>query len=149
MMYDLDKYYRPCPDCGMLLGKRSFPILHGCAKKEIEMINFSPSDVILSGMPLAGCYGKPELEAAATMLVRTMQLKGDSWKAVSLEQVSQTYWHDVGRKIEPVFSLCGNTAWRTDYQGLVQRGIAVLTDDMRFEFTLNGLEALRRYVVKQ
>src|SRR3954471_7351128 len=84
--------------------------------------DFKPSAVDLGGSfpPLAGTMGKSELEAAATLLVRACQAKGDRWQPLTPDDLAAVMKDDVAAKREPLASLIGNPFWRPDPFGLVK-----------------------------
>lgn len=92
------------------------------AVTEIAAGSFAPSQVRLVGLPLTGTLGKSELEAAASMIVRALQVTGDTWRAVTLDEVLDAVRTDADNGTPPIGPLIGNPFWRPDFAGLVAAG---------------------------
>lgn len=117
-------------------------------------IDFKPSDVDLSGSfpPLAATMGRVEREAAATLIVRACQVKGDAWGPVLPREVGEAWRTDREAGREPLASLASNPFWRPDVGECVAHGFARwLGDDGEdrsapVELTEKGLQAISRWV---
>lgn len=118
----------------------------GMDESEFRRPDFRPRQVRLEGWPFGDTFGRLESEAAATVIVRVLQHLGDTWMPVYPEEIRRLLWHDMQHKVEPIYSLAGNPFWRADYQELADSGYAVIHDDGSVEFTLRGIEQLRKYV---
>lgn len=115
-------------------------------------IDFKPSDVKLEACfpPLTDTLGRVEREAAATLIVRVCQIKGDVWQPVMPKEIGEILKADREAKIEPLASLATSPFWRPDIFDCVELGFArwIDGDDGKgpVELTEKGLEALRRWV---
>lgn len=114
-----------------------------------EPAPFKPSEVFLTVPPLVGTMLHSECEHAAALLVRGCQALGDSWQALTWEQVSRIIKADVDAKTEPVASLARNPFFNPDFGRLVQCGFATRTGaepGSPIELTETGIAALKRWV---
>jgi hypothetical protein len=117
------------------------------------MTDFKPSHVNLRGSfpPLIGTMKKTEVEMAAALLVRICHLHGDAWAPVAPKDVASTLRTDVEAGHEPFASLAGNPFFRPDMFALCALGFARWLEPENerspVEFTEQGLEAMRRWVV--
>ena len=114
---------------------------------------FTPNDVFLNTVPpLTATMGKAEAEAAAAMLVRAMQVRGNAWAVVFPKQIGEVLSADLDGKVEPWASLNGNPFFRPDFDLLIAKGCARWVGDESegrsrgIEFTPEGIEKLRRWV---
>ncbi len=113
---------------------------------------FKPSQVFLNTVPpLTATMGKSEAEAAAAMLVRAMQVRGDAWAQVFPKEIGEVLKADLDGKVEPWASLNRNPFFRPDFDMLIERGFARWCGDesegrrRAIEFTPAGIEKLRRW----
>lgn len=125
------------------------------------MTNFKPSQVVLLRPPLADTMRHAEAEAAAAMIVRTLAVKGDTWRAVTWDEIEDVIATDmtgtvnpltmVRTPIEPLGSLMRNPFFRPDVHDTIRRGFARWTGDPGgpVEFTDAGIQALSKYVRKE
>jgi len=108
-----------------------------------------PSDVVLNHIPpLVGTLGRSESEAAAALLVRACQVRGDKWAPVAAEDLGETLSADLDARVEPWASLDRNPFFRPDFWALVEEGNARFTGEAGkspIEFTEQGIEKLRRW----
>lgn len=92
--------------------------------------------------------GRVEREAAATLMVRACQLRGDAFAPLRPQDIGEAIRHDLNAELEPLKSLNTNPFWRPDFRDLVVHGFARWTTDEEHapvEFTPKGFEALRKY----
>lgn len=119
-----------------------------------------PSEISLhvSYPPLAATMHKSEAEAAATLMVRVCQVKGDRWQEVTLRDLGKVAKADLDKGVEPLKSLSGNPFWRPDFFEIVKRGYARWTEPEKvegnhstsaIEFTEEGLKALEKHRTHQ
>lgn len=109
-----------------------------------------PSQINLtaSAIPLTECFGRVEREAAATLMVRALQLGGDEFRPLRQKEIGLAIKHDLDNGISPLAGLDCNPLWRPDFNELIQFGFARWTTDEPhppIEFTALGLERLRRF----
>lgn len=111
------------------------------------MIDFKPSQVELQAL-LGDTMGRCEREIAALLMVRTLQVNGDTWSSVDALHIKTTVQADIEAKTEPVYSL-HFAPIMPDFWDMVAHGYARFTERLAggpIEFTDKGLEALRRWV---
>lgn len=94
--------------------------------------------------------GKAEAEAAATLIVRACQVKGDRWQSLAFDEISSVVMADVRGGVEPLASLSENPFWKPDYEEVVKRGFARLTgsdygSEAFVALTEDGIKALQRH----
>jgi hypothetical protein len=96
------------------------------AKKETEasLPTFKPSDVTLRIPPLCNTMKRAEVEFAASLIVRTLQVKGDAWRPVEWSEIQEVIKADMAEDREPFASLMKNPVFRPDAPDLVKRGYA-------------------------
>lgn len=110
-----------------------------------------PSEIslLLSFPPLIDTMGRVEREAAATLLVRACQHKGDTWAPMEPLDIGAVIKYDLENQIEPLCKLNRNPFWRPDFCDLVDKGFArwTTTNDQHapIEFTKKGLEVLSKH----
>jgi len=112
-------------------------------------VEFKPSDVVLTGVPLGGTLGRSEVEFAAAIIVRTCQANGDTWTPVGRAEMAAVLHEDVETKREPVASWDRNPFLHPDFRDLVARGLAAWIaphPDSRIQMTEKGLVALQPWV---
>lgn len=93
------------------------------------MAEIKPSEVRLHVPPLVGTLGRSEYEHAAALIVRTCQVNGDAWAAVTPQQIGKAITEDLDGKVEPLHSLNRNPFFRPDIRGLVAAGHARFVGD--------------------
>lgn len=116
----------------------------------MSTVDFKPSDVSLldSMPPLVDTMGRAEAEAAAALIVRTCQARGDAWQDVGPRAIGEVIRADLEAKREPFHSLNHNPFFRPDPSSLVKCGCAewVGQPGGAVRFTAKGFEGLRRVV---
>ncbi len=120
---------------------------------------FLPSQILLrSPIPLIGTMGRSEREAAAYLLVRTSQVRGDQWQYIPPRAIGEVMDSDRKAGIEPMVSLSINPFFFPDFHDLIDQqyaeyerrpsGYAYREGDPSMQFTTRGLRALRRWLRK-
>lgn len=62
------------------------------------VIDFKPSQVLLTAQPLTATMGKSEIEYAAALIVRVCQVNGDRWQPITTEMLVATVHSDLDEK---------------------------------------------------
>jgi hypothetical protein len=117
-----------------------------------------PSDVILCGpVPLVDTMHRIEREIAAGLIIRTLQVNGDVWRPVRLDELHTVFLADCAAGTEPWASLDSNPMYRPDFIDLAEAGYATAsvtaaTKELQpfsawvFELNEKGLAAISRWV---
>lgn len=114
--------------------------------------SFKPSEVALVGVPLVATMGRTETEAAAAIIVRTCAVMGDTWRSVSVAEITAVLRAEGANEHAPLHALLLNPFWRPDAQGLVDAGFAQWEGEPRkspIALTEAGIERLRCWVVRR
>lgn len=106
-----------------------------------------PLNVVLLTPPLVGTMGRSEIEVAAALLVRTLQVTGNTWRGVTPKEVGDVLAGDLHAECEPVTSWNRNPFIMPDFPGLLQEGFTKYSDpeSNAMEFTAMGLKAIERW----
>ena len=107
---------------------------------------FNPSEVALYGAtPLTAAFGRSELEHAAAMIVRTCQVLGDKWQAVTSDDVNIVFKDDIDNGRSPFCLWMRNPFFKPDFYDLVERGYAHVENvqTRAVGLTEAGIERLR------
>lgn len=107
-------------------------------------VQAKPSEIALSALPLGNTMGKAEVEMAAALIIRACQLNGDTWQSISGEDLLEVVRLASAGNAPEKFWM-ENPFLSPDYQGLIERGFAALTDDGKFELTQAGHDAIAVY----
>jgi hypothetical protein len=112
--------------------------------------DFKPSQVYLGIPPLTATMGHAEAEFAAALVVRTLAVKGDTWRAVGWREIEEVVTADMKGKVEPIGLLMCNPFFQPDIHDTVKRGFARWTDKPNgtVELTEEGIAALAKWVPK-
>ncbi len=115
------------------------------------MPDFKPSQVFLTPVPLCGTMGHAEREFAAALIIRACQVNGDTWHAVTTQEI--------GRMIEAIqkdraadpwlFDFLTNPFIKFDVYELVEHAYARWTGEpgkSPVELTDRAFEAARYWV---
>lgn len=106
-----------------------------------------PSDILLLAPNLlSSTFKRAESEQAAAIIVRTCQVLGDEWKAVTPQEIGKAMKDDLDNKTEPFYSLSNNPFFRPDFHELVGKGFATCAFETGapIEFTEEGMAALKK-----
>lgn len=119
---------------------------------------FKPSQVRIGIPPLVATMGRSEAEFAAALVVRTLAVKGDTWRPVAWTEIQEVVKADMEGTVDPVTmkrtprhaavaSLMGMPFYRPDIYEMVKRGFARWTGEpgKTVEFTDKGVTALRKW----
>ncbi len=114
-------------------------------------VDFKPSDVVLHPVPFVGIMGKSEIEFAAAVLVRVLQLRDDTWNPIAWQHFGSLLASNPNDKILAPWGR--NPFFRPDFVALTEAGYSEtgpdsLVKDIRIQFTAAGFDALRKYVAK-
>lgn len=135
---------------------------------EIASPSFKPSEVRLFGsfLPLGDTFDKTEVECAVFYIVRTLAVKGDTWRPVRWTDIGLVIGESMAKVMMPlppevpsrkdlfVKDMATNPFARPDFFKLVDKGFARWLgeegDENRLiELTDSGFERLRRWVVRK
>lgn len=112
------------------------------------MIDFKPSQVELVVPPLVGTMGSAEIEQAASLIVRTCQVLGDRWQAVTFAQIANAMGIELVNRTQ-YSALLSNPYFRPNVWRAVDGGFVRWTAEPGkgpAELTRDGLEKIRRWV---
>lgn len=107
---------------------------------------YKPSEVVLAVPPLCGTMKKAEVEFAASIVVAACHHFGDKWQPLALKELGVAIRELLEAKAEPWNSLNTNPFFRPDIGALIESPFAEKGDDGRLSFTMEGFEALKRWV---
>lgn len=112
-------------------------------------MTYRPSQVNLHGSfpPLCATMKRSEREAAAALLVRSLAARGDQFRAITRQELGEVIVADLEAEREPWRSVGRNPFFRPDFCDLVKAGYARWVGADAIEFTAEGVEAMRRWVV--
>jgi hypothetical protein len=108
-------------------------------------IDYKPSQVVLYAPPLASTMGRSELEAAAALVVRVCQARGDQWQSVPWSLVGEVMREDMAANREPFAKLVRNPFFRPDATALAAAGYCTIVDGA-VTLTEKAMVAMARWV---
>lgn len=111
-------------------------------------MEFKPSQVQFSSFPpFVGTFDRTETECTAAVIVKTLALRGDTWRAIDCSELAAVFDELTGPKNSDWHKLFNNPFITVDLHGLVDRGYAAWRKAGKaIEFTEIGRGRLEKWV---